>query len=134
MSTLAPVKLSPLNLDGIMFHLERPPVPAKAKEKRWRDVEVVIRYLCPVCDEEHESRDDAVECCDDELSDDELEAAEFSDLPFCPVCGEEYENHRAAADCCLWKDLDLPARWKIADAVERGGTWAVELGLGGRTQ
>lgn len=42
---------------------------------------------------------------------------------YCPVCEAEYDDHEGAADCCLWKDADLPARWRIAAAVRGGATW-----------
>jgi hypothetical protein len=45
------------------------------------------------------------------------------------VCGTTAETHRLAADCCLWKDIGAAERWRIADAVEAGATWADQLGV-----
>ncbi len=81
-------------------------------------------YRCPECRELHEREDEAEDCCN------ETAASENGANPTnCPVCGEMYQSCRDAADCCLWKDLDAPTRWAIADAVEAGGEWTTELGL-----
>lgn len=85
-------------------------------------VEEVVMYRCPVCRELHDFDFDAEECCREP-------EREAGSEPNCPVCGATHHNHRDAADCCLWKDMDAIARWKIADAVENGSTWAEELGI-----
>lgn len=71
--------------------------------------------------ERHDHEDDAAECCapagDPWLHDQEGEI-------LCPVCRQGgNRDYHAAASCCLWKDLDAPARWRIADAVEAGASW-----------
>ena len=75
-------------------------------------------YRCPECDTLHDDEDDAEDCC--KITEGQAR---------CPVCDEKYESHRSAADCCLWKDLDAPTRWAIADAVEAGSDWVTELGI-----
>lgn len=94
---------------------------AGKETKKPRRVEAVVMYRCPTCGELHDWEDDAEACCE--------ETAVEPSAPNCPVCGEKYDSHRAASDCCLWKDLDAPTRWKIADAVEAGAEWADALGL-----
>jgi len=83
-------------------------------------VKEIVRYVCPVCDDEHDDEDDAAGCC--------LADKHFEDGPqACPVCGQDHTSPREASDCCLWKDLDAGTRWRLADRVEAGETWAEVL-------
>jgi hypothetical protein len=81
-------------------------------------------YRCNVCRELNDDEDEAAECCTDEV---ETHAEELPN--WCPVCGKEATSPHEVADCCLWKDLDAPTRWKMADQVEAGATWAEVLGV-----
>lgn len=78
-----------------------------------------IRWECPDCSERHEDEDAVVDCC----------KAERDHIISCPVCGALADGYLDAADCCLWKDLDMATRYRIADAVEAGSTWADALGV-----
>ena len=89
---------------------------AAAKPKAKGTCTAITLYQCDACKEEYDSRSEAEDCCAEEEPDDQ----ESTD---CPVCGSESYDYRAATDCCLWKDLDAPKRWAIADAVEDGVTW-----------
>lgn len=113
------MRLSPQTISGVLRIQRTDDQPNKNKI---HTIETVTAYVCPKCGDLHEWRDDAVECCKTQL---EMEA----DVASCPVCAEQYSTHRDAAECCLWKDLSAPERWKIADAVEAGSTWAEELGI-----
>lgn len=128
--------LSPLNLSGLRLTVEREcaePAIEDLEAKRRRDekrVEVVTRYICTACDEEHNFHSDAEDCCKDE-PDAEAPGAVLKGA--CPVCRRQYQDDiEAAADCCLWKDLDAPARWRIAALVEGGQSWteAIEVVTG----
>lgn len=88
-------------------------------ERKQSTVTEVVMYRCNECDELHDWESDAEECCATEVT--------ASAKPNCPVCDSEYSDHREASDCCLWKDLDAPTRWAMADAVDAGSTWANEL-------
>lgn len=107
------IQLSPATKRGMFSTL----LEQKRAEEESKDphIETVMRYVCPheLCGELHEYRDDAIECC----------AEEPGDIR-CPVCNVYCANEMIAADCCLWKDLDAPARWTIADKVNKGATWA----------
>jgi hypothetical protein len=118
------LKLSPLNLSGLLADWranEKPEHSTVAKPRR-RAIEV-IKWACPVCNEQYEEDEekDAEACCQGNGTDQEN--------PCCPVCKRQYIDHREAADCCLWKDIDALTRYRIADAVEAGSSWAEELGL-----
>lgn len=89
---------------------------AKPKTKTKGTCTEVTLYRCDACEEEYDYRSGAEDCCAEEDPDDQ----EPDD---CPVCGSESYDYRAATDCCMWKDLDAPKRWAIADAVEAGATW-----------
>lgn len=119
----AEMKLSPLTRHGITSRIladgERQRIEGK---KGRRQVEEVTVYRCPKCGDLHEYRSDAETCC-------QVSAEESLSGTNCPVCGESHYDHRNAADCCLWKDLDGPTRWRIADAVEAGSEWVEELGM-----
>lgn len=96
--------------------------PSADKGRRDR-VEVVTMYRCTVCETKHYSRDEAEDCCAPSgLHDQE-------GFVNCPICGAGHPDHRHAVDCCLWKDIDAPTRWKIADAVELGATWEEAIGV-----
>jgi ssDNA-binding Zn-finger/Zn-ribbon topoisomerase 1 len=92
----------------------------ETERKKSRYTEVTM-YRCDECDELHDWEDDAEECCAKDV------AKTSETEPNCPVCNSEYSDHRQASDCCLWKDIDAPTRWAMADAVDAGSTWAVEL-------
>lgn len=87
--------------------------PTSTSRKKGEYTEV---YRCDNCSDIHDDEGDAEDCC----AEDVLEAR-LNDN--CPACGKEASDFREAADCCLWKDLDAPKRWAIADAVEAGATW-----------
>jgi hypothetical protein len=118
------MKLSPLTLNGLNHYSDGAVQnPSKAPSRRTQEVEEVVVYRCPVCQEIHEDEDDAKSCCSDCDVDGEIP------LKNCPVCNQPWTAFRDAADCCLWKDLDAPTRWQIADAVEAGSTWIDQLRL-----
>jgi hypothetical protein len=116
-------RLSPFNLRGLvergMGPLNSPPAAPKARPY----IKEVVMYRCPECRELHEDEDDAVECCEEP-------GAVAASSPDCPVCGTGASSYRDATDCCLWKDLSAADRYRIADAVEDGSTWAEQLGVG----
>jgi len=91
-------------------------------DRRVNSVKEVTAYRCPVCTSLHEDESDAERCCPFDgagakgLHD--QEAAQH-----CPACQAQYRTEREAVDCCLWRDIDAPTRWRIADAVEAGATW-----------
>ena len=77
----------------------------------------ITRYECPTCSEDYDDEEDAEGCCgEDDVGDNG-----------CPVCAEKCNDTRDASDCCLWKDIDAPTRWRMADAVDAGSTWAEQL-------
>lgn len=115
--------LSPLTLSGLRVDHE-PPKKPRVEDDSGR-VEAVLMYRCTECDEVHDHRLDAEDCCPP----DDLLLHHEEDSVQCPVCGEEHIDHRYAVDCCLWKDIDAPTRWRIADAVEAGATWHEALGV-----
>lgn len=135
-------RLSPLNFRGLVDmrrsygpagDAKRGPVFATegredARKQQASRVWSVTRYVCPTCDEEHEYRDDAVDCCLNGI------AAEDQD-PIaappgrCPVCIQQWGDAYSAVDCCLWKDIDKPERERIAAAVEAGSTWESQLNI-----
>jgi hypothetical protein len=45
------------------------------------------KYLCPICDEEYEDEDDAVDCCQE-------------DIWMCNICNKEFFSEEEAEDCC----------------------------------
>lgn len=115
------MQLSPLNLSGLLTTLQAQACgttpAANPKERRNRALEC---WRCPECREVYDWEDEAEECCAEP-------APAVTSQPTCPVCAAEYTSHRDAADCCLWKDLDAPTRWRMADAVEAGSTWADQI-------
>lgn len=124
------ISLSPAARRGIFHHLIARDTKEAAEQKRERDldrVEEVTMYRCTECDQIHHDEDDAVDCCAPdavaELHDQEAPGT-------CPVCGQDFMSARDAADCCLWKDLDAPTRWRMADQVDAGSTtWSQLLGV-----
>lgn len=119
-----PVRLSPLNLSGLVA--QSTAIIDKAGPHEGRPLpERVVMWRCGTCDELHEDEDDADACCakvsGDGLIDDDPAA--------CPVCSKGAYSLRDAADCCLWRDIDAPTRYRMADAVEAGSTWAEQLGI-----
>ena len=112
--------LSPRTLDALRRTHEAPPKPAIQDNDEGR-IESVMCWRCKECSEVHECKDDALDCCPP------LEASGKHDQDppiLCPVCGADHAEHRLAVDCCLWRDIDAPTRWRIADAVEAGADWA----------
>lgn len=93
---------------------------AAAKPKAKGTCTAITLYQCDACEEEYDSRNEAEDCCTEEEPDEEPDDHEPTD---CPVCGSESYDYRDATDCWMWKDLDAPKRWAIADAVEAGATW-----------
>jgi hypothetical protein len=121
--TLQADRLSPRTRRGLFHHLIAQDDQAAIDRRHKAEapqVKQIVRYGCPVCDDEHDFEDDAAECC--------LKDQHFEDGPqACPVCGQDHTSPREASDCCLWKDLDAATRWRLADRVEAGETWAEVL-------
>lgn len=115
------IKLSPVNLSGLMARMRMVPEEPPDHRKPYR----VTLWRCVGCNELHEYRDDAVECCVVKL-----EAKPTDAEPSCPICGIAYVGHRSAADCCLWRDLPIQTRWAIADRVAGGVPWIEALEVG----
>ena len=118
--------LSPLNTRGLLHTLgllipgsgpSQEQQPATSRRRK-----AIECWRCPECDAVHDWESDAEECCAPVIGLHDQEAAIQ-----CPVCAQEYASHRDAVDCCLWKDMDAPTRWTLADAVEAGATWAEAL-------
>jgi hypothetical protein len=129
MTTLAtPARLSPLNFSGLIALAntplyERPEDhPArKALDGRQPKRSAIECWKCPDCAEVYDDEDEAVECCRD---DDHLHTLHDQDgVSLCPICASSNTDARQASDCCLWKDLDAPTRWAMADQVEAGASW-----------
>lgn len=119
------IQLSPLNLSGLLSGWRGKENPNAATGKKRKRAHEVTYWACPVCGErfdEYEEKE-AEACCQGQGNglDDES--------PGCPVCEQRYTDHREAADCCLWKDIDAPTRYRMADAVAAGSSWADELGV-----
>lgn len=114
-------QLSPLNRSGVFHNLIAADNQAAIDRAhgRHRHIETVTRYLCPVCDDEHDDEDEAIECCASE--------SDGQGPNHCPVCGQENNSPRGASDCCLWKDIDAVARWALAARVEAGENWSEVL-------
>lgn len=115
------IHLSPLNYSGILGLLNAAANEPKDAPKRYEEV---TKYVCLACRCEHDYRYEAERCCADFWHINDCDP-----LAACPVCNTFHTDHRAASDCCLWRDLDAPTRWAIADRVEAGSTWAEELGI-----
>lgn len=116
--------LSPLNQANLRLHgdsatelatIEHALVPNEVTE--------VTAYQCSECDALHLDKDDAADCC--ALETPLHHGSEVGAC--CPLCESPFATHREAADCCLWQDIPAPVRWRIADAVEAGGTWTDEI-------
>ena len=54
------------------------------------ELETLHRFICPECDNEHDTRSEAVDCCP---------------RWECLECGVEYDNEPEAADCPECKEL-----------------------------
>jgi hypothetical protein len=118
------MQLSPLNFRGLIATLGIVGEPvADAKTSNRPKPRAIECWRCSECREVHSWESEAEECCADE---DAKAAPTATD---CPVCAAKYSEHRDAADCCLWKDIDAPTRYRMADAVEAGSTWVEQLGL-----
>ena len=111
--------LSPAVL-AAMAHAEQFSAPANRPADSDIHIDTIIKFICPDCDEGHDYRDDAVNCC----SKNRLSGSVKQLLFTCPVCQQKCADIHDAANCCLWKDLAPMARFNIAAAVERGATWA----------
>lgn len=109
--------LSPLNFVGLLSTIGMG-IQAPDPEDRPRAIEC---WRCPECHDVYDDEFEAEECCQGEADDD--------DRPACPCCARTCADHREASDCCLWKDLDTITRWRMADAVQAGSTWAEQLGI-----
>lgn len=103
--------LSPLNFSGLIAAQRN---PREVNPKRG-SATAVMYYECDECGEHYDSEKEAQDCCAEPTPE------------CCPVCLSEAASPRDAADCCLWKDLDAATRWRMADAVENGSTWAEQL-------
>ena len=102
--------------------------PAPGNGRRRNTAIEVTRFRCPVCEALHSDEDDAETCCP--FQGDESTGLHDQDAFYrCPVCQDMSSSPREAVDCCLWRDVDAPTRWRIADAVEAGATWieAIEV-------
>lgn len=107
------MSLSPLNFLGLVAQQRTP----QDKPAGGHAI-AITRYLCSVCNADYENEVDAKEC---------FGAEEEAGDKRCPVCASKCDDTRDAADCCLWKDIDAPTRWRMADAVDDGSTWAEQL-------
>ena len=115
-ATLSTNARAGLRANGMLTGL----LSATTKETEPRQAAEVTSYRCPDCGDLHEDKAGALECCAPAAS----TAVHDQDVDEpCPVCATNHHDHRNAADCCLWRDLDAPTRWRIADAVEAGSTW-----------
>jgi hypothetical protein len=119
--------LSPLNLSGLRVTAERECTaaaidqhPLKSSQRKRDRVDVVTRYVCTLCDEEYDTREEAEVCCEDEDDEDTPGVVLKTN---CPVCNRTHGDEHSAAECCLWKDTDPPQRWRIAAMVEGGKSW-----------
>ena len=128
------MKLSPLTQARIRDGVELFRLPDGANADDY------IRYVCHGCDKLHESEDSAAECCppdieavwvhpdsgerffDADALREALDCPAQGDTP-CPVCHSKCKDTHDAANCCLWKDLDVAARFRIAQAVDAGAEW-----------
>jgi hypothetical protein len=121
-------RLSPLNFAGLIALATMPSSeslddhPArKALAERPSKRSAIECWQCPDCDEIHDSRLQAEECCED---DDHLHTLHDQDgVSLCPICASTNTDAREASDCCLWKDFDAHTRWAMADQVEAGALW-----------
>lgn len=116
-------RLSPLNFRGLLATMGLDGADANDKRRKTTHRAAIQCWKCPECFDVHDFEDEAEDCCA------ELEKKSAADDAACPVCAEAAKDHRDAADCCLWKDLDAPTRWAIADAVAAGGSWTEALGV-----
>lgn len=67
-------------------------------------------YMCPVCDEEHYSLDEAQEC--------EIECTSGQPNPTtCTVYKEKHSEIEDAVDCCLWKTMSYLERFTLARQI-----------------
>ena len=118
------MQLSPLNFRGLIATLGIVGEPlAEAKSASRTKPRSIECWRCSECRQVHDWEDEAEECCAAE------DVKPASTAPACPVCAEKYSERRDATDCCLWKDIDAPTRYRMADAVEAGSTWCEQLGM-----
>lgn len=112
------MQFSPLNFCGLIQNVSQTgDITQSVKNGLVREIEI-IKYECCSCAEQYDAKEDALECCHD-----------VQRTTDCPVCNSACRDHRDATDCCLWKDLDGPTRWAMADKVEAGSTWAEVLNI-----
>lgn len=112
--------LSPATRRGLFTQLVEREKRAAFEDDKCERYEEVTAYRCTKCDELHEWRDDAIECCN------ERKKPPHVDLPndHCPICADECIDAEGAAHCCLWHDFDHATRVAMARRVEAGGAWA----------
>ena len=115
--------LSPLNFQRFVLRAQLGETEHPLAEPKKGEAYRVVMYGCPKCDELYEFRSAAEECCEEPCSGNDL------DKWNCPICGVTCESPRDASDCCLWRDYPAQDRWRMADAVEGGSTWAEQLGV-----
>lgn len=115
--------LSPLHFQRFVDLAHRGESVHPMAEPKKREAEYVSAYRCTECREIYEYRDEAEDCCPIDSTDPNL------DKWSCPICGEECATAHIAADCCLWLDYCAQDRWRMANAVEAGSTWAEQLGI-----
>ncbi|WP_234265656.1 hypothetical protein [Hydrogenophaga sp. NFH-34] len=53
--------------------------------------DVVVVYRCPECGDDHDSEDDAIECC----------VSQATAPAQCPICLDSCESYEDAVSCCL---------------------------------
>lgn len=119
------MNLSPLNRAGLHLTQLIESDTGRPIEEKHQGPCVVTAWECGECGDLHRYQEDAFDCC----APAPLKGLHDQDVVvLCPICRSGHSEHRLAVDCCLWKDLDAPTRWRIADAVEAGSTtWAEAL-------
>lgn len=107
--------LSPATISGLKRFSELSSSEPSAKERKYTRLDPV--YICPICGDQHDWEDDALDCCQDE------EEQDLNLRTKCPVCLTDHDDTHNAAHCCLWKDLTWLQRHLIANCVEAGTPW-----------
>ena len=115
--------LSPATRRGIFHQLIARDNSITVKPKRRYGIEEITAWRCRECFSVYDDEDEAADCCPPEADNESTDP----EADNCPVCGSGCDSPRDAADCCLWKDYDAPTRWRMADRVAAGATWAEVL-------